>query len=281
MFTLTKIATRLAILTIVSFVFITACKKENTQTDVTADNTVEMAEQAIKVSQFISSSFFQAPLASVKVFGLKEDDTVLQERDACSAPTIVPFDLTTFPKTFTSDYGAGCTDLIGRTRSGKVTMIIDKYWVIGAVIKANFENYSEEGAKLNGRYDIINNSTLGIINFTFVAQNIKYTDRNGKTTAYNVRQVHNQVGGNLTLTPLDDVYEMTSTISATLPDGMTFEFVNTTPLKKTNTCLWVQKGTGIVKLNGIPMILDFGNDTCDEDATLNVGGVVRNIKLRL
>lgn len=277
----TKMPTHLAVIAMISLLFATACKKENTQTDVTEDQKLEMAEQALKATQFISNSFLQASFATVKVFGLKEENTVLQERDACSAPTIVPFDLTTFPKTFTSDYGAGCTDLIGRTRSGKVTMIIDRYWVLGSVIKANFQNYSEDGATLNGFYDIINNSTPGIVNFTFVAQNIKYTDRNGKTTAYNVRQVHNQVGGNLTLTPLDDVYEMSSTVSATLPDGMTFEFVNTTPLKKTNTCLWVQKGTGIVKMNGIPMVLDFGNDTCDEDATLSIGGIVRNIKLRL
>lgn len=77
------------------------------------------------------------------------------------------------------------------------------------------------------------------------------------------------------------MYEISTVISSTLADGTKFEFVNTTPLKKTNTCWWVQKGTGIVKLNGLPMTLDFGNDTCDDDATLTAGGVVRNIKLRL
>jgi hypothetical protein len=54
---------------------------------------------------------------------------------------------------------------------------------------------------------------------------------------------------------------------------------STTPLKKTNNCRCIQKGTDTIKVNNEASIIDFGNDTCDDDATLTTNGVVRNIKL--
>ena len=112
-----------------------------------------------------------------------------------------------------------------------------------------------------------------------MAENITITDKTGKSISYNVRQTHKQVAGTYNLDPLDDVYEVSTLVSATLPDGTKFNWENTTPLKKTNLCWWIQKGTGILKLNDVPMTVDFGSDTCDNDATVTLNGVVYKVKL--
>jgi hypothetical protein len=280
MFQMKRISIFLAVFATVFTVFTTACKKDNVHTVLTDDQKVALAQQSLQASLFFTSSFSQGTKASEKANGLKSGEgTALQVRGACTAPTVVPADLTTFPKTITSNYGVGCTDADGKTKTGKLTFKVGKIWETGSTIQAIFENYTEDGAKLDGSYSIINNSTFGVHNLTFVAENISLTDKTGKTVTYNIRQTHKQVAGMFNLDPFDDVFDVSTVMSSTLPDGTKFSWENTTPLKKTNLCWWIQKGAGIIKINDIPMAIDFGNDTCDNDATVTVGGVAYKIKL--
>jgi hypothetical protein len=256
---------------------IISCKKE--EQVVTDEQNIAYAEQSLKASLFFTSSFSQAANGTSKANGFVENDGSLQPRGACTAPVVVPADLFTFPKTVTMDYGAGCTDTDGKNKSGKLMLKVGKIWEKGSTIQAIFENYSEDSIKLEGAYSIVNNSTLGVHNLTFIADNIKITGKDGKSISYNIRQTHKQVGGTFNTNFFDDVYEVTTEMSSTLPDGTKVSWASTTPLKKTNVCWWVQKGTGIIKINDTAMAIDFGNDTCDNDATLTIGGIVRNIKL--
>ena len=276
-----KSISTLLVLAAITFTLITtSCKKENTSEVLTDDKKVELTEQSLQTNMFLTSAFTQIPFATVKVFGLKEgNNTPLQVRGACTTPSVFPMDLTTYPKTVTSDFGAGCTDAEGKTKSGKITLTINTPLEPGATIKATFDNYSQDGATLNGTFTIINNGVLGMINLTLIGENIKMTDKNGKTFTYNIRQTHRQVGGAFNMTLLDDVYEITTTMTATLPDGTLMNWDTTLALTKTNVCYWVQKGTGILKLNGLPMLVDFGDGTCDNDATVTLGALVRHIKL--
>jgi hypothetical protein len=280
MFNLQKSPLYLMVIALVGVFYLTACKKDEAAVPLTDTQKVDLAQQSLKASMFFTSSFSQATKASAKANGLKEDEKgVLQERGACTAPTVLPADLFTFPKTVTSNFGTGCTDLDGKLKTGKLTLKVGKLWEPNATIEAVFENYTEDGAKLDGSYSIVNNSTFGVINYTFAASNISLTSKEGKTVSYNIRQTHKQVGGFGNLDPLDDVYDIATVLTSTLPDGTKFSWENTTPLKKTNTCWWIQKGTGTIKINDTPMTIDFGNDTCDDDATITSGGVVYKIKL--
>jgi hypothetical protein len=275
-----RIQILLATVAIISAIFGTACKKEAIQTSSvkTDAQNVELAQKSLQASLFFTSSFSQATNAATKVNGLRQEE-VLQVRGACTPPIVYPLDLLTFPKTVTNNYGAGCTDTDGKLKTGKLTLTVGKIWETGSTIKAAFDNYSEDSVKLVGSYTITNNGSLGVNNLTFVAENITVTDKTGKNISYNIRQTHKQIAGTYNLDPLDDVYEVSTVMSATLPDGTKFNWENTTPLKKTNLCWWIQKGTGILKLNDVPMTVDFGSDTCDNDATVTLNGVVYKVKL--
>jgi uncharacterized lipoprotein YajG len=279
MFQLRNLPSFMAVIALISTTFFTACKKDATQTVMTDDQKVEAAQQSLQASLYFTSSFSQATNASEKANGFRNDGLALEVRGACTDPSVSPADFITFPKTVVSNYGTGCTDNDGKMKTGKLTLKVGKLWQLGSTIQAIFENYTEDSVKLDGTYTITNNSILGVHNLSFAADNITLTGKNGKTLTYNIRQTHKQVGGFGNLNPLDDVYEISTVMSSVLPDGTKYSWENTTPLKKTNTCWWIQKGTGTIKLNDTAMTIDFGSDTCDNDATLTIGGVVHKIKL--
>jgi hypothetical protein len=279
MFKFKKTTPILAILAVAITVFTVACKQDTVQTVLTDAQKSAIAEQTIKASNFFTNSFAQSTFASEKANGFRAERDVLEVRGACADPTVLPADFFTFPKTVTLNYGTGCTDDLGRNKSGKMTLNVGKFWETGSVITANFENFMEDSTKLNGSYTFTNNSTLTTVDHVFAAQNIVFTDKMGRTTTYTINQRHKQVAGMGTFTPRDDVYEITTTLTSKLADGTTVNWQNTTPLKKANNCRWIQKGTGTIKVNNDISTIDFGNDTCDDDATLTTNGVVRNIKL--
>jgi hypothetical protein len=279
MFKLKKTVTLLALIAVATVVFTTACKKDSVQTTLTDAQKSAIAEETVKASQFFTNSFTQATSASDKANGFRADRDVLEVRGACADPTVVPADFFTFPKTVTLNYGAGCTDIDGSNKSGKLTLNVGKFWETGSVITATFENFMADSTKLNGSYSFTNNSTLTTIDHSFSAQNIVYTDKLGRNTTYTINQRHKQVGGIGTARVRDDVFEITTSLTSRMADGTTVTWQNTTPLKKANNCRWIQKGTGTIKVNNDISTIDFGNDTCDDDATLTTNGVVRNIKL--
>jgi hypothetical protein len=273
-----KTSAFLTLLAFVSVVLFNACKKD-AQTVLTEDQKVEHAQQLAKASQFFTNAFSKATLASDKANGLRGDEPVLQVRGLCGDPTVSPTNILTFPKTVTLDYGTGCTDDDGRARAGKMVLNVGKIWERNSVIQASFTNFMEERTKLNGSYTMTNNSTLGAINLSFVADNIVYTDEDGKTTAYTIRQTLKQIDGGRILNRRDDVYEISSSMTSTLADGTKTSWETTTPLIKANNCRWIQKGKVTIKMNNDTSILDYGNGTCDDDATLTTNGVIKNIKL--
>lgn len=279
MFSLKKTTPILATLAIAMTIFSTACKPDTVQAVLTDAQKSEIAEQTIKASNFFTNSFAQSSFASEKANGFKADRDVLEVRGACADPTVVPADFFTFPKLVTLNYGTGCTDIDGSNKSGKMTLNVGKFWETGSVITATFENFMADSTKLNGSYTFTNNSTFTTIDHSFSAQNIVFTDKLGRNTTYTINQRHKQVGGIGTARVRDDVFEITTTLTSTRADGTTVNWQNTTPLKKANNCRWIQKGTGTIKVNNDISTIDFGNDTCDDDATLTTNGVVRNIKL--
>ncbi|KAB1067107.1 hypothetical protein F6U93_11840 [Tamlana haliotis] len=67
--------------------------------------------------------------------------------------TIEPFDLTSFPKTITVDFGDGLLCKDGITRSGVVTIVSSNWYrVEGSVHTTTFDNYYHEDYKVEGTH---------------------------------------------------------------------------------------------------------------------------------
>jgi hypothetical protein len=85
------------------------------------------------------------------------------------------------------------------------------------------------------------------------------------------------------LTPFvwwDDVYQFTGQSTGTGADNKTFTTTITSPLVKKLNCKWFKSGTMEIQPQDNPLItLDFGNGTCDNQATATVNGVAYPITM--
>ncbi|MCC6283476.1 MAG: hypothetical protein IT262_22920 [Saprospiraceae bacterium] len=250
-----------------------ACKKDNTGT---TDPAVETSIQALRSQQLINSSFGIALHGAEKASGLMNQSA--EER--CSAVTIFPADATTFPKTITVDFGTGCTDSDGKFKTGKVVVTVDKIWEANTEVSILYDNYSEDGAQLSGRFTLKNQSNANAGIYTVTAEDIKAADTQGFTLDYDATQTFTQIGGHATWWDgNDDVYEITGSIKSVLTNDEIVEWTILNPLTKANNCLWISEGTGTLNINGLEVGVDYGSGTCDNKGTLTINGQTYEVTL--
>jgi len=238
----------------------------------------EMATRTLKSQQLIGTSFGIATRGAAEVDGLVSGSAEI--RSACGAITVTPADLKTFPKTVVLDFGTGCTDVDGKSKSGKVTMVVGKLWQPNSLMTLQYENYSEDGVKLDGKFSFSNNSTASAGVYQIKADKVKITDANSETWTWSGTHNFNQTRGHDSWWNWnDDVYDITGNIDVLFPNGEVVTWNINNPLIKANNCYWVSKGVGVLKLNGTDIQVDYGDGTCDNNATLLLNGKTITIKL--
>jgi hypothetical protein len=253
---------------------VTACKKDDDNTP--NDPNVELATQALRSQQLVTSSF------GIALRGADEADGFVAQTadDRCGSITVTPADPNVFPKVISVDFGSGCTDTDGKFKSGKVTFTIGKIWEPGSEIVLQYDNYQEDGAQLSGTFTFKNESTQNAGIYTILAENIQAADGNGNTLAYDAQQTFAQTAGHPTWWDwTDDVYGITGTINSVLTNGETVDWTIQTPLVKANNCYWVSAGTGLLNINGLDFAVDYGDGNCDNKANVTVNGQTYQITL--
>ncbi len=184
------------------------------------------------------------------------------------------------PKTLTLDYGTGCTDQLGIERAGNIKVSLQKLWEPGAIASVEYGNYTENKVKVNGKVSLSNVSTNTGIGLELAVATLKRTEDNGAESTLQSTLTLRQTTGALTFWDWsDDVYELTGTTQLTLVDGQTGSMSITAPLTKPNSCAWASKGTAALVVNGVPMSVDYGNGTCDNQAIVTINGNTYTIYL--
>jgi hypothetical protein len=268
-----QICSVLLLATAIILTTVTACKKDD---NTTTDPAVESSKQALRSQQLMASSFGTALRGAEEADGFTDSGV----DDRCGSITIVPADPAVFPKTITVDFGSGCTDNDGKFKSGKVTLTIEKLWEPGTDVSIEYDNYKEDGASLSGKFTLQNQSTQSAGIYTVLAENIQAADANGYTIAYDAAQTFTQTAGHISWWDwTDDVYAITGTINSVLTNGETVDWTIQTPLVKANNCFWVSAGTGTLNINGLDALVDYGDGTCDNKATVTVNGQTYQITL--
>jgi hypothetical protein len=81
------------------------------------------------------------------------------------------------------------------------------------------------------------------------------------------------------LYPLDDVYNITGDRSGSNSQGRTWSGQTVEPLVRKSVCPWLVKGIVNLTVNGRSGVLDYGDGTCDNQATITVNAVPKTITL--
>ena len=197
--------------------------------------------------------------------------------------TIDPFDLTTFPKTVTLDFGSTnvlCND--GNYRRGKIVMVAtgwyhdslsvitvtpDSYYVNDNLVEG-LESFTCNGHNAAGHmnHDVYIDGTV--------------TGIDGSMISYHSERNYEWIEGELTtLNPWDDVYLIHGTANGTNIYGEDYTMTVTTPLRVQAGCRWITAGILVIESNGNQMIVDYGDGNCDGLVTVTINGNIYNINV--
>jgi len=202
----------------------------------------------------------------------------------CFTVTVIPNIAGQFPKTVTFDFGSGCLGKDGKLRSGKIVTIFTGPMIIpGSKTSTTFINYSVDSFKVEGTYTVENTSTSNKRAWATNVINGKITNtQTNNWVEWNATRERIQTEGNGTpLYFLDDVYQITGNSQGINSKGNEWTSTITQPIIRKYSCRWRSKGEITVtrKSNTKTAILDYGDGSCDNKATLTVNGVSKVITL--
>ena len=281
----TKLFHFLSVLIIVSMIAFTACQKseetepeEDTQTAFDTSKDVETAEV----------QFFDAYNTALDGLDGEIDGSRSGRIETCA--TITNNETT---RILAIDFGTQCVGQDGRTRSGKMIIAYrDRNLLTRDELTITFQNYTVNNYGVDGtlRTNGFSRNASDQWQYNLILENgtVTFPER---TIQLNFDRLYTWTEGAGSLDFRDDVFTITGNSSGTTADGIAFTSTITTPLTKKSEC-WTQQiiypVSGILNIQFtrsssdrvIPNVtLDYGDGTCDKEATLTAGNRTEVIML--
>lgn len=249
---------------------VNACKKDEKDDD---DDTSFASDNAIMQSTFDqpqSMADQAASSGSLQTFIATGDVNLL---GVCANITN-----DTVNRVLTIDFGTtNCLCYDGRLRRGKIMVnYTGRYRDSGTVITFAFDNYAVND------YIVANNSTKVVTNmgtktnshpwFTIYENGSIIKPNNGGTITWVSNREREWIAGyNTKIIWFDDEYLITGTSSGITASGLAYTMTITTPVHIKLGCHFNVPVAGIVDITRAgkdPFTLDYGNGSCDNDATV-------------
>ena len=190
----------------------------------------------------------------------------------CATVTITP--LIGFPKNIAIDFSSGCTSPNGITRKGKIKIVLsDSVRKTGSTAVLTFDSYFVNGFKKEGIITWTNTSNAQLKGWQRKVEDGKITSPLGKYWLHNGLKNVVQVEGYATpRNLLDDAFSITGNHTIINSTGTSRTSVITEALQKKTICENISKGK--IKLDGSQhsAVIDFGDGTCDRNATVSIDG---------
>ncbi|WP_130734381.1 hypothetical protein [Flavobacterium sp. J27] len=201
---------------------------------------------------------------------------------ACANVSIQSGTIGQFPITFAIDFGTGCLHN-GILRAGIITITFDDYVTnFGSHMTITRTNYYVNGRKIEGTVVYENQTTnTQLPQWTRTVTNGQLTTISGSVFTFSGTRSVQQIEGVSTLTLGDNVYKVLSgNHTVNRPNGSSLTVTVVTPLIKKYACNYISQGQLNLQGTILDGILDYGNNTCDNQATYtHSNGVVYNIAL--
>lgn len=271
-----KLKNLFALLSIPSLFFLASCQKEENEPDPEFETTFKLTEnQAVSesISDDVTVVFFESAISN----GLYRTTEVSETQNLLSCATVTITPQSGFPKTIEIDFGPnGCTSSDGIARKGKINIILSDYvHNPGSNAVMTFDNYYAAGYKIEGSITWTNTSTPNGVSWTRQITDGKVIEplSGYYWTHEGTKNVTQTAGANTPMNLLDDVYSVTGSHTVTNPAGKTRTVTILEALEKKTTCHNVTKGKMKIQAQTHFAILDYGDGTCDNIATITIDGV--------
>ena len=268
----------LAAIAMITLIF-TGCRKK----DEPDKDTVSASDNALAEATFtdVNNIADEASSGSLTSYKGGSDAGILS---ACATITFTPGANDT---TMTIDFGAtNCLCKDGRYRRGQILVTWSgAYKDPGHVHVITFNNYFVNDNQVTGTKTVTNMGTnqSGNLYFSITVNGsiILSAANGGATITYASTRSREFIEGASTPQRNDDVYLITGSASGTSTNGKSFTASIIQPVRKELACYYLVSGSIEFNPSGkATRIIDFGNGTCDNDATVTINGNTYNIKLK-
>ncbi|RED45870.1 hypothetical protein [Seonamhaeicola aphaedonensis] len=180
--------------------------------------------------------------------------------------TIEPFDLETFPKTITVDFGSGTQGRDGVIRRGSITIVSTGwYWEQESLHTITFNNYYHEVFKVGGTQVVKNfgENEDGLIEFFVTVEDGIISSTDGVNVTFNDASSRIWIAGSETpLNIWDDEYLLDALQNGFSSDGTTYTLVFEEPLHYVLLPRAIRSGIIDLNIGGYPGFkINYNNKT--------------------
>ncbi len=266
----------LVLLAIVSAMWIQSCKKEN-QNDENTDSITKEDAQMVVATDIESDGL----LDMVDLYAFESTSGNRNHAlPSCVTQTVVT-NGNNLTITWQFDPN-GCTMPNGNTYSGTViitrsrdvtartvtgSLTFDNFYVNGIHIEGG-SNFERQRSNANGNPEVTHQ-----YDFTFTFVNGDVAERSGT-------RIREWIEGFNTPIHADDVFLIRGNAHFVFRNGNELDVEVINPLRREATCRYFVSGTVNITKNNQTAVLDYGNGTCDDEATLTLpNGTVHIIHL--
>ena len=275
-----KIIQYLVVVAAVSM-FFTSCRKskdEETDKDTSASSDNALAEGTYNDVLNIADEASKGNLTSYIAPNSSLEKSIL------STCATITNDTNVTPHLLTIDFGsANCLCNDGRNRRGKINVSYSGHYRDSASTHTiTFTNYFVNDNQVLGTKTVTNNghNSAGHLTFSIQITGQIIKANNGGTISWTSTRTREWILGESTLIWGDDAYLISGSANGTSASGNTFVLTITSPLRVEIGCRHIVSGTFSLTPSGKPTrYVDFGNGTCDGQATVTINGNVYSITL--
>jgi hypothetical protein len=256
------------------------CKKKEEPKDYQSQTFIAN-ENGISEKVYDDAKLFSDQMMSL-TGGLKSSEMDTVYMGQCILATL---DWTASPILLTIDFGSSnclCTD--GFYRRGKIIVTFTGgYFDPGTVITYGFEDYYVNDYHVMGTKTVTNMgpNNSGNLWWDIVVDGQIVEPNNGSTFFWSSNhQLEWSEGATTPGIWWDDVYLVRGSASGTTVEGLDYTMTIVTDLVKKLNCQWVVSGVLNIQPEGWPLfVVDYGDGTCDNQATVTVNGEVYYITM--
>ena len=258
--------------------FFMACNKTDEAESSTLNR--QSALEAFAEEAFDEASEIADQAYYAKLPGLKDGDDNPSRLGPCATITL---DTTVMPRVLTIDFGTeNCLCNDGKYRRGMIIVTFNGRWRRpGTVVTHTFQNYYVNDNHVQGTKVMTNQGLVnGHMTFSHVNNGSVTFAQHGESLTWQSEKVHTWIQGFATPRWRDDILLISGFSNVSHSNGRNVARQIVEPLRREMTCRYFVSGTvQINPSNAQQRMLDFGDGTCDNLATLTIGDRVITITL--
>lgn len=264
---------KLALISLVTVVFASSCRKSDRQEDTDTQSTVDYLQAQ---TYFINTGtvVFDALRNRPEIF--HDADTSNHYTGSCPAYTVSPAypDSTTYPKTIILDYGtSNCTGSDGFKRRGKLRVILNSNPQIqGSQITISPEQFYINDKEVRGGISLVRqaNSSSGNAVYKEVVSDGEVHVSSSAISYFRETLTRERISGDTTLTTSDDQYKFSGAGSGYATRGTNYTYTIKSPYISKPLCAYIDNGSAaLVPGNLSERFIDLGSG-CNSSASVQI-----------